>query len=131
MSKSQRAQEATRTLRRKRRKLDEAPLQRAERLPAHEAAHAAALAHATAADTRHSAMRELQQTSGNQHVQRLLARQEQETSAATAPAAPQVRDTDFGTFLVFPDDQPLSLDMAQDPKREWPISQKMADRIQP
>jgi hypothetical protein len=125
MSSKRIASEQLRTLRRKRRRIDDAPLQRAEHLPAHEAVSAAALAHGTAADTRHSAMRELQQTSGNQHVQRLLARQEQ-----AAAAAPQVRDTDFGTFLVFPDDQPLSLAMAQDPKREWPITRKMADRVQ-
>src|SRR5436190_20890835 len=94
MSNKRIAPEQIRTLRRKRRRIDDAPLQRADRLPAHEVANAAALAHATAADTRHSAMRELQQTSGNQHVQRLLARQEQEAGIS---AAPQVRDTDFGT----------------------------------
>jgi hypothetical protein len=130
MSNSRIAEKDFHTLRRKRRRLDEAPLQRADRSPAYSAANAA-LAHPTAADARHSAMRELQQSNGNQHVQRLLARQQQDSaSTAAAPPAPQVRETDFGTYFVFPDDQPLSLGMAQDPKREWPISQKMADRYQ-
>jgi len=131
MSARQGKADLARAIRRKRRRLDDAPSERAERSPAHAAVRAAGLSHATAHEAQQDALLSLQQTSGNQHVQRLLAREAEKEAAAAAPAAPQLRDSDLATLLVFPDDLALSLGLAQDPKREWPVPQRMADRLQP
>lgn len=123
-----------RTIRRKRRATDEAPPERALRPAGHGARDllgSGVLAHATAGESRQTVMRDLQQTSGNQRVQRLLAREQAAPAdPAVSAAGAQVKDTDYGSFLVYPDNQPLSLGLAQDPKREWPVTQRIFDRLQ-
>jgi hypothetical protein len=119
--------------RRKRRPADDIPAPRAPQVAGPEAGallESGVLAHATASDSRQAALHGLQRSTGNRHVQRLIARAASEQKdAAQATAEPQTRDTDYGTFLVYPDDQPLSLDMARDPEREWPVTQAIFERL--
>ncbi len=118
-------QEYTRTLRRRRRTVDDAPLEWSQRTAKPESLESPALAHTTAQDSRQDTLLALQESNGNQHVQRVVAQ-----SAAASTVVPQLKETDYGTFLVYPDDHPLSLGLTQDPKREWPVTETIFDQLE-
>lgn len=81
-------------------------------------------AHTTAVAQRDEALRELQATRGNAHVQRILARQ-------AAPPTPSLWEDDHGLFHVFPDTTPLSLSMVDDPKQAFPLPETIAKKLRP
>jgi hypothetical protein len=116
MSAKQVSNETGRMIRRRRRVADDAPAttRSLQRMLA-----PGAPGHATAAGSRHNALRALQSEAGNQLAQRALAQR----AAGDAVA----RDTDFGTFLVAAEGHPVP--SARDPERDIPITQKVYDRL--
>lgn len=115
--------------RRRKRRADEAP---PDQLPQGYAAGLAGPDHPTAQAQRQEAVRELQASHGNAHVQRLIARAAADKQGTTAEAVkPQFWDGDHGLYQVYPDEYPLGLKLVQDPKREWPLPQKIAERLRP
>jgi hypothetical protein len=120
-----RTPEAYRMIRRKRRSNDQVDLP-----PQHKTGPEAdsvlsnpALSHITAQQLRHDTISEMQNSNGNQHTQQVLSR------AATTTNPPQVKDTDFGTFLIGPTEKAVPLKQVQDLKKEWPLTQRVFDRV--